>query len=54
MSNKRSTNVENLLAQKENIEEKILKLQIQLKGIEKSLARAVARANESTDTNSAE
>lgn len=54
MSNKRSTNVENLLAQKENIEEKILKLQIQLKGIEKSLARATARANESTDTNSAE
>lgn len=36
---KRSTNLENLLKQKENIEEKIFKLQIQLKGIQKSIEK---------------
>ena len=36
---KRSTNLENLLTQKSNIEEKIFKLQLQLKGIEKSIER---------------
>jgi prefoldin subunit 5 len=37
MSNKRSQNLENLLKQKEQIEDKILKLQISLKGINKSI-----------------
>lgn len=41
---KRSTNLENLKAQKENIEEKIFKLQIQLKGIEKSIAKVETSA----------
>lgn len=54
MSKKRSTNLENLLVQKENLEEKILKLQLQLKGIEKSIARATALAKQSVTTESTE
>lgn len=54
MSKKRSTNLENLLAQKENLEEKILKLQLQLKGIEKSIARATALATQSVTEESKE
>ena len=46
---KRSTNVENLLAQKQSIEEKIFKLQLQLEGIEKSLERATALAKEDSN-----
>lgn len=51
---KRSTNVENLKAQKQNIEEKILKLQLQLKGIEKSIAKAEALATETSENQSTE
>lgn len=36
---KRSTNLENLKQQRESIEEKIFKLQIQLKGINKSIQK---------------
>lgn len=45
MSKKRSSNLENLKAQKEAIEEKILKLQLQLKGIEKSIDRLTNQNN---------
>jgi predicted nucleic acid-binding Zn-ribbon protein len=45
---KRSSNLKNLLEQKENIEEKIIKLQLQLKGIEKSIAKAQASQNNLT------
>lgn len=47
---KRSTNLENLLRQKENIEEKIFKLQIQLKGIQKSIEKIESSNTESDNT----
>lgn len=46
---KRSKNVENLLKQKEAIENKLLVLQLQLKGIEKSIAKATSSQNNQTE-----
>lgn len=38
-NNKRSTNLDNLLFQKQALEDKIIKLEITLKGIEKSIKK---------------
>lgn len=49
---KRSTNLENLKQQRENIEEKIFKLQIQLKGINKSIQKIENSSSEEFKDNS--